>query len=509
MRNIGFLGLVVAVWAAGSVWAATELLQGGQVALIEDGKPVEWKQAVTVFETGSYAYRFSFVYDGAQKFDSLILKKPSEAVAFTLNGKPIPLPVEQGVFYETVPGIPVSMLKPGTNTLYCESFVGASIRAKKRKHLDEVHTEISIEKAGISLKGMTAKDLALQTGPILGWAGERFFTVSCRINMMAEMRLEAGGKSLVSPAGAMHQFKLEGLEPDTDYAYTLKARLPDSETWTTVSESNMVKTYPAEGEFEFVIMGDSRSRPNDWARVAKAVEAYRPRFCAFVGDMIMRGFLDHLWDDNFFSRGRGFLATVPFYPVMGNHEEKSVLFPRLFATPSGSSDWEQRIGPVHLIGIDGEQEWGGESEKARWLEGVLAGSDAKFIFLCTHFPAWTSGKHGIYKKGRLKDKQINAAREVILPLMAKYKATAMVGGHDHCYERSEPPGGVTVLISGGAGAPLNEKVEGAAVLNPYSAAFFAKHHFCVFNVSGDQCELKALTPEGRVLDTRTWKARKK
>ena len=37
--------------------------------------------------------------------------------------------------------------------------------------------------------------------------------------------------------------------------------------------------------------------------------------------------------------------------------------------------------------------------------------------------------------------------------MKKYHATAFISGHDHDYERSEPPGGVTVIVSGGARAP--------------------------------------------------------
>ena len=41
--------------------------------------------------------------------------------------------------------------------------------------------------------------------------------------------------------------------------------------------------------------------------------------------------------------------------------------------------------------------------------------------------------------------------------MKKYVHTAFIAGHDHDYERSEPPDGVTVIVSGGAGrAALSE-----------------------------------------------------
>jgi hypothetical protein len=94
-----------------------------------------------------------------------------------------------------------------------------------------------------------------------------------------------------------------------------------------------------------------------------------------------------------------------------------------------------------------------------------------------------------------------------MPLLAKYHATAFICGHDHCYERSEPEGGVTAITTGGAGAPLYRKVQDAAKQNPWSKVFAPQLHYCLIEVSGDACTLKAFTPDGELLDTRTWKAR--
>jgi hypothetical protein len=95
-----------------------------------------------------------------------------------------------------------------------------------------------------------------------------------------------------------------------------------------------------------------------------------------------------------------------------------------------------------------------------------------------------------------------------MPLLEKYNATAMFAGHDHFYERSEPEGGVTAFVTGGAGAPLRNKAKDAAKQNPYSKVFEKRLHYCLITVGEDSCTLEALTPEGEVLDTRTWKARK-
>jgi hypothetical protein len=99
------------------------------------------------------------------------------------------------------------------------------------------------------------------------------------------------------------------------------------------------------------------------------------------------------------------------------------------------------------------------------------------------------------------------ARDNILPLMKKYGATAFIAGHDHDYERSEPPDGVTVIVSGGAGAPLYPKVP-IPFQNPHSKVFAMTHHFCFFTINGDRCAIQALTPEGKLLDSRTWPARR-
>ena len=50
-------------------------------------------------------------------------------------------------------------------------------------------------------------------------------------------------------------------------------------------------------------------------------------------------------------------------------------------------------------------------------------------------------------------------------------------------------------------------MEDAAKQNPWSKVFASQLNYCVIEVSGDACTLKAFTPDGDLLDTRTWKAR--
>lgn len=40
-------------------------------------------------------------------------------------------------------------------------------------------------------------------------------------------------------------------------------------------------------------------------------------------------------------------------------------------------------------------------------------------------------------------------------------------------------------------------------MNPYSKVFRSVHHFCLFEINGKQCTLQALTPDGKLLDSKT------
>ena len=359
---------------------------------------------------------------------------------------------------------------------------------------------------------IAADELRIQTGPILGAFDADWFTVTCRTSAKALVKValaatDAEPEKVVaeSAAGTIHRLKV----PRTAGA---------AREYVLIAGDNAVRAplaVPApitKGEkFAFVAMGDSRTYPKRWAVVAAAALKTRPRFVLFTGDMVAHGLDDASWDPDFFSPAQELFAAIPFYCVMGNHEENGPLFNEMFynSSPDGRRhSWSQTVGDVMLIGVDGAQDWSAGSENAKWLEKVLAESESKFIFLACHYPPWTSGPHGaLDADGRPRERPVREGREVIMPLLAKYHATAFLAGHDHCYERSEPEGGVTSITTGGAGAPLYRKMQDAAKQNPWSKVFASQLNYCLIEVSGDACTLKAFTPDGDLLDTRTWKAR--
>jgi len=433
--------------------------------------------------------------------------------AHRLNDNPLAGPLE-GMLYRTIPAIPVKLLKEGPNALTARLLV----HVKKPKRGEGKPVTVRFQP---KLLALTPEHLKFDIEPVLGAAGPDFFTLTCRTNMPARVTVgtcRTAGRQVAmfsiskTSNGLIHRFRVR-VNGRGSHEYQIGATCGGTGHSTA---SGRVILPPTSGKLRFVATGDSRTHPKDWAKVAAAVLKEKPALVVFVGDMVTAGRRDWLWVEEFCGPAAKLFATIPFYAVIGNHEQQAPLYYELFYTPTGAKtedcrdvNWSQQIGDVLLIGIDGAAKFSPGSENYKWLEGLLAASKAKFIFLFNHYPAWSSSGHGRLKKdGTPAERTSQVAQKHIVPLLIKYKATAYINGHCHSYERSEHPSGLTLMTSGGAGAPLRSKAKAAALQNPYSKVFASRHHYCLFEVSGDTCTMKVVTPAGEILDTRRWQARK-
>ncbi|MFH0910463.1 MAG: metallophosphoesterase [Planctomycetota bacterium] len=234
----------------------------------------------------------------------------------------------------------------------------------------------------------------------------------------------------------------------------------------------------------------------------------RPAFGLALGDLVLDGGSKEEWKANFFGPGAELLASVPQYLAKGNHDLGGERWLALFCTPTGGMNWQQRIGPVMLVGLDILLDWTPESREYQWLETVLSRSDAPYLFVALHAPPYTTTPHGDLDEGMPRDSLVRKAREAVLPLAERYRATAILAGHSHIYERSERPSGLTLVTTGGAGAPLSEPTGNRVEKNPYQKKFFQEHHYSLITVSDIDCRLRAVTLDGGVLDERAWLPRK-
>jgi hypothetical protein len=424
-----------------------------------------------------------------------------------LNGRRIPLPVA-GMKYRRVPAVPVKMLSAGPNALVRHWTVAESLAGARMAHVRHFRRSGDDSKLSVcgKLLGLPAGAASIQTGPILTMVGSDFITLTCRTNMPWRVGLRLGGRQLISRRGLIHKFVVRRLAAGREYPYTV---LPVGLDVPRRTRGGVARTLPASGPVSFVFLSDCGPLPDVWARVGPAALARRPMLAVFGGDTVSWGCLDDEWDEDFFGKAPDFFANVPYYPILGNHDERTPLWPRIFSTPGGLN-WAQRLGDVLLVGLDGQADWSAGGQAMPWLRSVLtAGADAAFIFAMNHYPAWASANHGrVGDDGQPVEPPVRVMRNIIYPVLVEHGVTAIFAGHDHCYERSELPGGVTAFSSGGAGAYLYNKQRSDSQ-NPYSQVFVSTHHFCHVVAEGDACTLTALTPDGQELDRRVWQRRRR
>ena len=451
---------------------------------------------------------FTFTVDDPARFVALELAAPKELHDWTLNGWPVPVPFA-GMQYEKIPAIPARLLVKGKNILRVE--VPLLPQFTPQPQVDFPGEPFNLKPHyswfKVRLAGMTAAIPCLFTlGPVLGFAGTDFFTLTCQTNMPVPVRLEVAGRVLESPEGAVHSWRVDGLQPGRGYDYQLIAVHPLTGK-ATISGPHHVRTFGAGDELTFAACGDSRSNPEIWARIAALIRSQNPAFFIHTGDMVKEGLTFDDWQREMFEPATEVLASVPLYPVIGNHEYNAGIFQRMFQTSTGTTNWEQRIGPAHIIGINGELDWRISGEPYAWLSGVLNRSTAPFIFLVTHYPPYSSARHGKMSGDEPGEETARQIHDDILPLLVRHHVTAIIAGHSHSYERSELDGGVTLITTAGAGAGLMNKHEKTQEQNPYSKIYVKAFNITVFQIRGVACEMKAFDLDGKVLDARTWKAR--
>jgi len=350
-------------------------------------------------------------------------------------------------------------------------------------------------------------DLAFTTAPVLGAAGADFFTVTCELNLAAEVYVLAAGsdKRLASsPPGTAHRLKVP-CDRTREGAFVLVAA-----NGRALRKAPLrIPAAPTADKLTFVAIGDTQDGAHRYAALAEAAMNHQPHLVVRAGDVVHWGPNRWEWDGHLFDVARGSLTRVPHYAVPGNHDTRlgvTWMAEQLFYAPPGDGglwNWSQRIGPVLLIGVNGAADWAAGSTNIQWLQRVLEdGAAAKFVFFVNHYPPISSGYHSSRKNGRYRERTSQEASEVILPLLARHRVTAYICGHEHFYERLESEQGVTVLVITG-GVSMRPKTWDP----PGSKVWANEHHYSLFEIEQDTCTLRTLTVEGKEIDRKTWPAR--
>ena len=299
-----------------------------------------------------------------------------------------------------------------------------------------------------------------------------------------------------------HQSIITRLKPNKTYTYDV---LNDG----TERGKGSLTTYPRGIEpFHFAVLGDTRTRHDFHQRIVNKIIDEKPLFVVNTGDLVSRGNSMQDWE-HFFRINDELIRNVPYYTVLGNHEQNSENYFNFFSMPGNESYYFFSVGdalfivldmegpdydtPAYLGGKNREKFWTGisleyfEKEK-KWLENVLTlNDDAGYIFVFFH-PTWYS-----IKKSRVPEAEMR--RKYWGDIFERHNVTAVLNGHDHYYHHAEH-GGTHYIVTAGGGAPLYN----TDAIQPETIKYKKIEHFMRVDVGKKSTTMKAIDINGELIE---------
>jgi Icc-related predicted phosphoesterase len=278
-----------------------------------------------------------------------------------------------------------------------------------------------------------------------------------------------------------HQIVLDKLTPETEYFYKISGDGYESEIYK-------FKTAPKENTpFKFVVFGDTRTRHNVHKTIVEKIISINPDFVINTGDLVANG--ENLSDwDMFFEINKELMKTIPYYPVLGNHERDSKNYFDFFALPEEERYYSFSWGNSHFIVLDSNGTYLKSKKQKDFLKNELEkNKDKKFIFVIFHHPPYSASE------GRKMERE--NIRYHFCQILEQYKPDIVFNGHDHNYQHYFVKG-THYIVAGGGGAPIY-KIE-----TPDEGYLKGEEieNFCVVSISGEKLKMEVYRIDGSIID---------
>ena len=302
--------------------------------------------------------------------------------------------------------------------------------------------------------------------------------------------------TLRAEAAALHEVVLSGLASGTAYRCRVLAGGMSS------PEASFRTPAPGDATFTCIVYGDSRHFPEPHGNLVLQMLKHDADFAINSGDLVDDGQEEGLWEPQFFDPIRPLGRRMPFYTTLGNHDRDAPAYYRYFSLPDNGSQarpeawYAFRYENAHVIVLDTDiRRFRSGDEQVRWLERELKTSDATWKVVVTHYPLYSSGRHGSSVE----------VREILMPVFERYGVDLVMAGHDHGYERTWPlrdgkrqDGGVVHVVSAGGGAELYPFGH-----NWWTAMSVSCYNFCVLRISGKRLDMDVFDIQGEAFDAFT------
>ncbi|MBI4527942.1 MAG: metallophosphoesterase [Deltaproteobacteria bacterium] len=241
----------------------------------------------------------------------------------------------------------------------------------------------------------------------------------------------------------------------------------------------------------FIAFGDSGSGFPEQYRLAEQMEAARKktgfRFAVMLGDNIYPRGDVALAAERFEKPYAELLeAGVKFYPVFGNHDLRTNDGRDEMAYFRMPDHWYSfKAGDAEFFMLDSN--WSHMTlPNLAWLEKALWTSSARWKIVALHHPVYSAAGHRSSRWRRL----------FLEPILMANRASLVLSGHDHDYERIIPQKGTYYFVSGGAGG----KIRPVRDSHEIDAVATAIPHFILFELGKEEGQFQAINSCGGVFD---------
>ena len=223
---------------------------------------------------------------------------------------------------------------------------------------------------------------------------------------------------ITSSISCLFTAKLTGLQSNTKYYYQVNTGNSTSEMFDFYTPSTNIDEAP----INIVVMSDMQKSDNNPTKFSEIIndgiidyvkDNYEGNtnenldMILIPGDLVGTGINHSHWKDDFFSQSEPLFSTVPFYPVLGNHEANANLYFQYMDLPENGTLgyeehwWYKDNSNVRIIGLNSNSDYQIQ-DQLDWLDSILymtsLDNTIDFVFAQLHHPhkseQWTPGNTG-------------------------------------------------------------------------------------------------------------------
>lgn len=321
--------------------------------------------------------------------------------------------------------------------------------------------------------------------------------VECGDEAPPELRYEGLGDSRI------HEVVIGDLPAESTFFYRVVSEAGDE--LATSDVYTFITAVKQATPFAFVVVGDSRTYPDRWGRIAGLCYAERPNFALHVGDVVTDGRVYEQWQTEWLTPAAELMSRVPMYVSIGNHEENAEWFNYYVSYPPPENYYSFDYGNAHFVCVDTNHPFSVDSRQYQWIEQDLRDSKATWKFAFHHHPLYSSDSDDYGDTSRTRSTHGDLRIRPLAALYEKYDVDIVFVGHIHTYERTwplregqlDPKDGVVYLQIGGGGAELEEF---APQRSDFTAKVARNHHYASVAIAGRNLRMMAYDMEGRMFD---------